>query len=121
MDKLLKYVDDSKYFGIAKTEDDILLTQDKLNDLYGWAENNNMKWNALKFCVLRLGKNDEIKMNTCLLTPEFEEVIEAKEVAKDLGIMIDDSLKFNTQNRDCSLKSKEKLRMGIKDFEDQKC
>ena len=71
MDKLLKYVDDSKYFGITKTEDDILLAQDKLNDLYGWGENNNMTWNALKFCVLRLGKNDEIKMNTCLLTPEF--------------------------------------------------
>ena len=49
MDKLLKYVDDSKYFGIVKTEDDILLAQDKFNDLYGWAENNNMKWNALKF------------------------------------------------------------------------
>ena len=44
MDKLLKYVDDSKYFGIVKTEDDILLAQDKFNDLYGWAENNNMKW-----------------------------------------------------------------------------
>ena len=46
MDKLLKDVDDSKYFGIVKTEDDILLAQDKFNDLYGWAENNNMKWNA---------------------------------------------------------------------------
>ena len=45
----------------------------------------NMTWNALKSCVLRLGKNDEIKMNTCLLTPEFEEVIEAKEVVKDFG------------------------------------
>ena len=42
MDKLLKYVDDSKYFGIAKTEDDILLAQDKLNDLYEWAENKNI-------------------------------------------------------------------------------
>ena len=44
-----------------------------------------MTWNASKSCVLRLGKNDEIKMNTCLLTPEFEEVIEAKEVVKDFG------------------------------------
>ena len=43
----------------------------------------NMTWNVLKFCILRLGKNDEIKMNTCLLTSEFEEVIEAKEVVKD--------------------------------------
>ena len=38
MDKLPKYVDYCKYFGIAKTEDDILLAQDKFNDLYGWAE-----------------------------------------------------------------------------------
>ena len=43
-------------------------------------KNNYMTWNALKFCVLRLGKNDGIKINTCLLTPEFEKVIEAKEV-----------------------------------------
>ena len=48
-------------------------------------KNNYITWNALKFCVLRLGKNDEIKMNTCLLTPEFEEVIEAKEVVKIWG------------------------------------
>ena len=47
-----------------------------------------MKWN-FKSCVLRLRKNDEIKMNTCLLTPQFEDVIEAKEVVKDLN--------FNTQ------------------------
>ena len=48
-------------------------------------KNNYMTWNALEFCVLRLGKNDGIEMNTCLLTPEFEEVIEAKEVVKDFG------------------------------------
>ena len=60
--------------------------------------NNNMKWNALKFCVLRLGKNDEIKMNTCLLTPEFEEVIEDKEVVKDLN--------FNTQVEIAAIKAK---------------
>ena len=69
-------------------------------------KNNYITWNALKFCVLRLGKNDEIKMNTCLLTPEFEEVIEAKEVVKDLGIMIDDSLNFNTQVETAAIKTK---------------
>ena len=52
MDKLLKYVDDSKYFGIAKTEDDILLAQDKLNNLYGWAENKKYNKECLKVLPL---------------------------------------------------------------------
>ena len=38
--EVLKYVDYSKYF--TKTEDDIFLAQDILNDLYGWAENRNI-------------------------------------------------------------------------------
>ena len=55
-----------------------------------------MKWN-FKSCVLRLRKNDEIKMNTCLLTPQFEDVIEAKEVVKDLN--------FNTQVEIAAIKA----------------
>ena len=67
-----------------------------------------MTWNALKLCVLRLGKNDGIKINTCLLTPEFEDIIEAKEVVKDLN--------FNTQVEIAAIKAKRNSEWVLRTF-----
>ena len=59
-----------------------------------------MKWNEVKFNLLHLGPNKvinkEIKKNTLLFTPEFENVITETESFKDLGIL------FQTAETECN-------------------
>ena len=43
----------------------------------------------MKFQVLRVGRNNAILENTTLFSPDYGEVVESKEVTKDLGIMVD--------------------------------
>ena len=45
--KLLKYVDDSKVLTRTETEEDIINLQNDLVKIYGWAGQNNMKFQIL--------------------------------------------------------------------------
>ena len=54
---VLKYVDDSKLICEVTEEDDVFENQNSINDIYEWADTNNMQWNQLKFQLLRLGNN----------------------------------------------------------------
>lgn len=51
IEKFLNYVDDSKYFRPVTGTEDVEVTQLKLNSFYALAQENNMKWNDLKFRV----------------------------------------------------------------------
>ena len=55
--KILKYVDDSKILSSVKKVEDIDRSQESLDKIYSWAEQNNMVWNQDKFQLLRVGKN----------------------------------------------------------------
>jgi hypothetical protein len=48
-------------------------------------EDKNMKFNGKKFELLRFGKNHNIKDDTSYFTPGMEDIIEEKEVLRDLG------------------------------------
>ena len=62
--KILKFVDDSKVLSRSTCEEDVAALQEELTHIYGWAGRNHMKWNDLKFQVLRLGSNTELKEDT---------------------------------------------------------
>ena len=68
--RILKYVDDSKILAEANSFNEVESLQENLNKIYFWATRNNMKWNSLKFQMLRLGKNQELKDSTYFFTPE---------------------------------------------------
>ena len=88
------FADDTRITKAVKTEEEAALLQEDLETLYTWAKNNNMAFNGSKFEVLRLGKNQELKDNTNYLTPEAEDLIEVKDVLRDLGIMVNDKANF---------------------------
>ena len=83
-------------------DDDIELFQSNLEKIYNWAGTNHMKWNDTKFQLLRFGPNLNIKESTYIFSPGMEGVIEDKEQVKDLGIIVDNELRYKSQ-MDCAL------------------
>ena len=106
--KLLKFVDDSKVMAKINTEEDVAKLQEDLVAIYSWASNNHMRWNDLKFQVLRLGPKEDIKENTIIFSPDYGEVVEAKPVIKDLGILVDDEVRYEDQLYRAVSKAKQK-------------
>ena len=94
MAKILKYVDNSKIIGFTKSEDDIIELQKVLDEVYEWASNNNINWNNHKFQQVRLGNNYNLKDDTIYFSPGMSHVIEVKEYMKDLGIHVDEKIKY---------------------------
>ena len=80
------YVDDSKLSANITNEDDIKQMQTDLDKVYEWARLNNMKFNELKFVLLRFGKDDTIKEDTSYFTEDMKKVITIKDSHRDLGI-----------------------------------
>ena len=88
------FADDTRATKVIKTEEDMEAFQDDLKELYKWQSENNMIFNGSKFEILRYGKNEDLK-NTCnYLTPNAEDIIERKELLKDLGIKMNDKADF---------------------------
>ena len=98
------------------TEEDVAKLQDDLVAIYIWASKNHMRWNDLKFQVLRLGPKEEIKENTTIFSPDFGEVVEAKPVIKDLGILVDDGVRYEEQLYKAVSKAKQKAGWVLRTF-----
>ena len=56
-----------------------------------------MKFNGVKFRVLRIERLDSLKEDTVYCTPDFDEPIKAVDVMKDLGILMDAEGDFRDQ------------------------
>ena len=106
---MLKYVDDSKVISETINVDDVDRNQRTLNTIYEWAITNNMRWNQTKFQQLRLGNNNEIKNCTNYLAPDGVKEIERKNVVKDLGVMVDESLTYKVHRQKAAKKVVQKL------------
>ena len=72
--RILKYVDDSKIINSWRNEDDMIENQEIMDNLYPWAERNNMSWHDLKFQVIRIGNSYLIEERD-IFTPDFNEII----------------------------------------------
>ena len=116
MHKILKYVVDSKFMGVVNKSDDVATFHEKLNQIYNWATENNMRWNDMKFGLMRFGKDQCIKEDTILFTPGFENVIDYKEIIKDLGIKIDPELSYETQIKNAVAKAQRKSGWVLRTF-----
>ena len=75
-----------------------------------------MRWNRDKFQLLRIGPDIEIKENTYLFTPEFEDIIEEKNYIKDLGILVDSELRYKEQMKSAVSKANRKASWILQTF-----
>ena len=106
---ILKYVDDSKILGFVKTVEDVNKLQIQLEYIYKWADANNMAWNKLKFQILRIGLDEKLKEDTKLLAPDKKLVIERKIIIKDLGILVDEKMKYSDHIQKAISKARQKI------------
>ena len=114
--KLLKFVDDSKVMARINSDEDVAQLQEDLAAVFRWAGDNHMRWNDLKFQVLRLGTNHQIIEDTTLFSPDFGEVVEAKDTIKDLGILVDRQLSYVEQLYKAVNKTKQKAGWVLRTF-----
>ena len=91
-----KFVDDSKLIQGVQNVEDMEVFQDTVDRLYKWQKDNNMKFNVLKFQVVRFGPNQELKDSTAVKAPDGTS-IEAASSVRDLGIIVDDQMNFKEQ------------------------
>ena len=88
------FADDSKLVKCIKNEEDKEMLLADLQAVMDWADINKMELNESKFMLLQHGNNEEAK------TPyKISETvtIEKAEYAKDLGILVDEDLKWSQQ------------------------
>ena len=97
------FADDTRITRVIKNEDDIEDFQNDLDKVFKWSSENNMVFNTTKFEVLKHGKNEDLKDNYNYFTPEYEDVIERKEILRDLGVMANDKANFEEHiNKVCT-------------------
>ena len=56
---------------------------------------NDVKFNTTKFEVLKHGKDQELKNDFEFFTPDYKDIVERKEVLRDLGIQSNDKATFH--------------------------
>ena len=97
------FADDTRLTKMIKNESDIENFQSDLDKVYQWSTDNNMIFNSTKFEVLKHGKNEDLKDDYNYLTPNNENLIERKEVLRDLGVLRNDKANFDDHiNKVCT-------------------
>ena len=61
------FVDDSKFLAALDKEEDVEELQNNLDHIYEWGDVYHMKWNQLKFQMIRMGSNEELESTVSLL------------------------------------------------------
>ena len=90
------YADDTKVFSRVDKDEPITQLQSDLDSLVAWADTWQLRFNADKCHVLHLGHNNPHHMY-CMKKHDSDDVVslEASEVEKDLGVLVDNKLKFS--------------------------
>ena len=74
-----------------------------------------MLFNDTKFVRISIGPNNDFKQ-VPLYTPEYSHVIERKSSVRDLGVMVDDNGKYDTQINNAIKKTKDKCSWMLTTF-----
>ena len=111
------FVDDAKISRAVRDEHDVEQLQRDLDSLFVWAEDNNMRFNAGKFQLLRYGQNENLKNETMYFTEDTSEVVERKEVVRDLGVLMSDDGLFKHHLERVISKTKQKIGWILRSFE----
>ena len=89
--------------------------QSNLNKVFDWADKNNMKFNSDKFELLRYWKSEEIKENTIYFSDD-ENIIEKKEIPRDLSVQMNNQANLNDHISKISQKVKQKSGWILRTF-----
>ena len=106
-----KFADDTKLIHTVETEEDRTGMQNSLNDLHTWASTWQMKFNEGKCSVMHFGKQNP----HYTYTMGSSELKEANE-EKDLGILVNKSLKVASQCAAAAKKGNRVLGMIKRNF-----
>lgn len=91
--KLGKFADDSKLIKSISNENDAKILEEDLSKLEKWAEEWQMKFNTDKCSVMHLGyQNPSYEYQLCNKT------LNVSDKERDLGVIVDKSLKFSEQS-----------------------
>ena len=66
--------------------------------------------------MLRIGRNEELKKDTLFFTPKYNDIIEVKTTIKDLGVLIDDNMTYQSQMNMAISKANKKLGWVLRTF-----
>ena len=94
---------------------DIQNIQNQLNVIYKLQELNNMAWNTDKFQLLRYGNRD-LSNQTLLFTPNYDNPICEVDIAKDLGIQMDNNFDFKFHSNKAVSKTNNKCSWILRTF-----
>lgn len=92
------FADDTKLSHQINNSSSATDLQNDLNLIYKWASENGMKFNSEKFTHLSYGDGNTSERNRVYFNPD-NEVITKRQATKDLGIIMQNNLKFNDQIR----------------------
>jgi len=90
--KLAKFADDTKLCKIIRNVADVIILQNDLDSLHEWATDWQMNFNTDKCAVMHIGHNNKCSQYQ-LGNAELKSIVKEK----DLGIIIDNTLKFSEQ------------------------
>ena len=90
------FADDTRLLRGIKSEDDCKLLQKDLDNLYEWANEVGMVFNAGKFEILRFWPDTDRKPDLGYTAPDGS-IIAEKQSLRDLGVMVDSDLSFRSQ------------------------
>ena len=101
------FADDTRLTKIISSEQDAEDFQKDLEKIFLWSKENNMLFNSTKFELLQYGKNEDLKNSYNYLSPDHENIIERKNVLRDLGVLMNDDATFEDQiNKVCNTVNK---------------
>ncbi|XP_065896041.1 uncharacterized protein B0403.1-like [Dysidea avara] len=103
------FADDVKMFRTIRTVDDFCQLQQDINLLFAWSKKWQLKFNISKCNWLHLGKLGEYVIDDTTIT--------SCDVVRDLGIMIDNQLKFHNHTTTVSKKANRLLAVIHKTFQ----
>ena len=86
------YADDTKLYGRASTKDDQCSLQNDLEVLMDWSTTWQLHFNTQKCTVLHIGPGNAKHIYTL-----GDDILQNKSEEKDLGMQVDDELKFHNQ------------------------
>ena len=109
------FCDDTRLLSKINSEEDVEIMQADLDKVFNWADNNNMKFNSEKFELLRYGKNEAVKENTVYFSGD-ENIIEEKEVLRDLGVQMNNQANFDDHISKVCQKVKQKSGWILRTF-----
>ena len=92
VNKVLKFADDTKIFGVVNDVEDRKRLQEDLRRLVDWSERWQMSFNVDKCKVMHLGKKNS-EWNYVMNKQRLKVVVQEK----DLGVIITKDLKVSAQ------------------------